>query len=97
VVNLIKELQSWNVNVVVEDPWADASEVFEEYGIRLQNIDDAGGLDSLVVAVGHREFRDLSLSAVRSWCRTPQPVLADLKWVFDKKEASSAGFTVFRL
>jgi UDP-N-acetyl-D-galactosamine dehydrogenase len=97
VVNLIEELQSWNVNVVVEDPWADASEVFEEYGIRLQNIDDAGGVDSLVVAVGHREFRDLSMSAVRSWCRTPQPVLADLKCVFDKNEADSAGFTVFRL
>lgn len=97
VVSLIEELQSWNVNVVVEDPWADASEVFEEYGIRLQNIDDAGGVDSLVVAVGHRQFRDFSLSALRSWCRTPQPVLADLKCVFDKNEADSAGFTVFRL
>jgi len=97
VVNLIEELQSWNVNVVVEDPWADASEVFEEYGIRLQNIDDAGGVDSLVVAVGHREFRDLSLPELRSWCRTTEPVLADLKCVFDKNEASSAGFTVFRL
>lgn len=97
VVNLIEELQSWNVNVVVEDPWADASEVFEEYGIRLQSIDDAGGVDSLVVAVGHREFRDLSLPELRSWCRTTQPVLADLKCVFDKNEASSAGFTVFRL
>jgi len=37
------------------------------------------------------------MSAVRSWCRTPQPVLADLKCVFDKNEADSAGFTVFRL
>ncbi len=97
VVNLIEELQSWNVNVVVEDPWADAAEVLDEYGLRLRSIGEAGGVDSLVIAVGHREFRDLSLSAIRSWCRAPQPVLADLKCVFDRQEAQSAGFTVFRL
>jgi len=97
VVNLIEELQSWNVNVVVEDPWADAAEVFDEYGLRLQSIEKGGGVDSLVIAVGHREFRDLSLPTIRSWCRAPQPVLADLKCVFDRREAQSAGFTVFRL
>jgi UDP-N-acetyl-D-galactosamine dehydrogenase len=97
VVNLIEELQSWNVNVVIEDPWADAAEVFDEYGFRLQRIEEAAGVDSLVIAVGHREFRSLSLPSLRSWCRVPQPVLADLKSVFDRDEASSAGFTVFRL
>jgi UDP-N-acetyl-D-galactosamine dehydrogenase len=97
VVNLIEELQSWNVNVVVEDPWADAAEVFDEYGLRLKSIEKAGGVDSLVIAVGHREFRDLALPSIRSWCRAPQPVLADLKCVFDRQEAQSAGFSVFRL
>jgi UDP-N-acetyl-D-galactosamine dehydrogenase len=97
VVDLVAELQSWNVNVIVEDPWVDASEVFKEYGLRLQSIGQAGGVDSLVVAVGHRQFRDLSLSSLRAWCRSQNPVLADLKCVFDRHDADTAGFTVFRL
>ena len=57
VADLVKELQSWNVKVVVSDPWADAQEVRHEYGIDMDVIDSSHPVDSLVVAVGHNEFR----------------------------------------
>ena len=38
VADLVKELQSWNVKVVVSDPWADAQEVRHEYGIDMDVI-----------------------------------------------------------
>ncbi|WP_026349771.1 nucleotide sugar dehydrogenase [Bordetella sp. FB-8] len=97
VADLIKELRQWNVNVVVSDPWADTEEVKHEYGIELGAIDADHPVDSLVVAVGHNEFRQSTPAALRALCRGDKPVLADVKALFDRNEAGEAGFTVFRL
>ena len=97
VVDLVNELKKWNVDVVVADPWANADEVMREYGIPLGLVDENNPVDSLVVAVGHNQFRALAPSALRSYCRMAKPVLADLKSVYDRTEAATAGFTVFRL
>lgn len=97
VVDLVKELKKWNVNVVVTDPWANADEVLHEYGIQLGNVDADHLVDSLVIAVGHNEFREFSPAALRPLCRTGKPVLADVKALYDRHEAIDAGFTVFRL
>ena len=97
VADLVQELQNWGVQVVVSDPWADADEVAHEYGIQLGTIDAAHPVDSLVVAVGHNEFREVDLAALRSLCQGEKPVLADLKCLYDRNAATAAGFTVFRL
>ncbi|HET8730653.1 MAG TPA: nucleotide sugar dehydrogenase [Moraxellaceae bacterium] len=96
VVDLVKELQQWGANVVVADPWADPGEVAHEYGIELGNIDPARQVDALVVAVGHKEFREMSIAQLRACCRSDKPVLADIKSLFDRHAALEAGFTVFR-
>lgn len=97
VIDLIVELKKWNVEVVVTDPWASADEVFEEYGIQLKQIDEEHPVDSLIVAVGHNEFRALTLFELLSFCAIDRPVLADVKALYDRHEASATGFTVFRL
>ena len=97
VADLVQELQNWGVRVVVSDPWADADEVAHEYGIQLGTIDAAHPVDSLVVAVGHNEFREVDLAALRPLCQGEKPVLADLKCLYDRNAATAAGFTVFRL
>lgn len=98
VADLVRELQSWNVKVVVADPWADPAEVQHEYGIRLGNISTAEPVDSLIVAVGHQQFRELSPEHLRSHCKANiQPVLGDLKSLYDRHACAQAGFTVFRL
>jgi UDP-N-acetyl-D-glucosamine/UDP-N-acetyl-D-galactosamine dehydrogenase len=97
VADLIKELQSWGVTVVVTDPWADASEVKHEYGIELGELNPHNPVDSLVIAVGHQEFRALSPETLKSFCTTDhQPVAADLKTLYNRHAMAQAGFTVFR-
>jgi UDP-N-acetyl-D-galactosamine dehydrogenase len=96
VADLIKELQSWGVSVIVTDPWASADEVMAEYGIRLGMIDAENKVDSLVVAVGHNEFRSLTPNQLRDLCRLDKPVLADVKSLYDRDEVTGVGFTVFR-
>lgn len=97
VVDLVRELQNWNVEVFVSDAWADPDEVRHEYGIELKPISEATPVDALVVAVGHNEYRDLNVSKLKQYCRTENPVLADIKALYSKESAENAGFTVFRL
>lgn len=68
-----------------------------EYAIRLGTIDEASKVDSLVVAVGHNEFRAHSLAQLKKLCRAEKPVLADVKALYNRHDAADAGFTVFRL
>lgn len=96
VADLVKELENWGANVVVADPWANPEEVAHEYGIQLGNIDSSAKVDSLVVAVGHNEFRAMKPGELKVLCRTEKPVLADIKALYDRHDAADAGFTVFR-
>jgi UDP-N-acetyl-D-galactosamine dehydrogenase len=97
VVDMVREFQAWGVQVVVEDPWASDAEVQHEYGLHLQTIDAQQPVDALVVAVGHNEYRQVSLADLRKLVRGNQPVLADVKSLFDRHAAQALGFTVFRL
>lgn len=97
VADLIKEFEAWGAQVVVADPWADADEVKHEYGVELGQVNAEHPVDALVVAVGHNEFRNLSAAELKSYVRTNQPVLADVKGLFDRISMTEQGFTVFRL
>lgn len=57
VIDIIKEMKDYGCNVEVHDPWADAQEVFQEYGMKLtEKLSDS--YDSVIVAVGHSEFKE---------------------------------------
>jgi UDP-N-acetyl-D-galactosamine dehydrogenase len=98
VADLIREIESWGANVVAVDCWANPAEVAEEYGIQLGSINPSNKVDSLIVAVGHSEYRLLSAKDLMSFCNTNhQPVIGDLKSLYDRHELADQGFTVFRL
>jgi UDP-N-acetyl-D-galactosamine dehydrogenase len=97
IADVVSELKNWGVNVVVADPWADPIEVERTYGITLGKVDSNHQVDSLIVAVGHNEFRDLNPESLREFCSGSAPVLADVKSLFDRGALSEQGFSVFRL
>lgn len=97
VAEMIAEFRAWGATVVVVDPWADAHEVLHEYGLDLSVVDADHPVDTIVVAVGHQQFRELSPCALRALCRGSAPVLTDVKSLYDRHAAAAAGFTVFRL
>lgn len=96
VIDLVKEFEAWGVSAIVIDPYANANEVMDEYGIKLSSIDDLYDLDSLVVAVGHKAYRDMTLTELKKMIKSDKPVLADLKALYDRHEASALGLTLFR-
>lgn len=97
VVDIIKELQSYGVEVVVCDPHADAVEVHEEYGYTLGKIDADHPVDALVVAVSHSEYKALTARQLRSLVRGDKPVLADVKSIYNRAALEAEGFAVWRL
>ena len=97
VVDMVREFESWGMQVVVSDPVADPAEVQREYGLTLGPIDAQNPVDVLVVAVGHSQYRALTPEDLRSLCRGQRPILADVKSLYDRHAAAAAGLTVFRL
>ena len=97
VIDIITELRNWNINVVVTDPWADPDEVMAVYGLPLGEISSREQVDSLIVAVGHHQFRDLRPEELREFCKGFSPVLADVKSLYDRRALGAQDFSVFRL
>ncbi len=97
VIDMVREFQGWGANVVVADPWASAEEVQQEYGLALGRVSPDEPVDALVVAVGHNEYRNAAVADLRRLCRGAQPVLADVKSLYNRHEAAAQGFSVFRL
>lgn len=97
IADVVYELKNWGANVVVVDPWANQSELQEIYNISLGEINANKKVDSLIVAVGHNEFRSKSPEELRSFCKGSNPVLADVKSIYKKEDLISQGFSVFRL
>jgi UDP-N-acetyl-D-galactosamine dehydrogenase len=65
VIDIVKELKQFNINVDVFDPHADEHEVVEEYGITL--IDKINKTyDGIILAVSHQEFLGLELDQLKS-------------------------------
>ncbi|MFN9279786.1 MAG: nucleotide sugar dehydrogenase [Rubrivivax sp.] len=97
VVDIVGELRSWGVEVVLTDPHADAQELHEEYGLSLGTIDPAHQVDALVVAVAHSEFRAMTSQQLRGLVRSEHPVLIDVKSLYKRADLEAAGFHVWRL
>lgn len=58
VIDIIKELQAFNISIDIYDPYADKHEVKKEYGLELiENITQK--YDSIILAVSHEEFKNL--------------------------------------
>jgi UDP-N-acetyl-D-glucosamine/UDP-N-acetyl-D-galactosamine dehydrogenase len=97
VVDLIRELESWNVTVSVVDPWADPAEVENEYGFELIEVGHLSELSAVIVAVGHDQFRQMAVDDFSKICAGVGSVFGDLKSIYDRQSLCDAGFEVFRL
>lgn len=59
-IDIYNELMTYNIQVDVADPWANAEEVKEEYNIELSS-DYSKDYDGVILAVAHREFRGMDI------------------------------------
>ncbi len=82
VINVIKELESFSVNVDVIDPWASSEEFHDEYGISLTSEAEKSAYDAVIVAVNHDEYVNWNKEKFQELFNDDKGVLIDLKGIY---------------
>ncbi|QDH69761.1 nucleotide sugar dehydrogenase [Marilutibacter alkalisoli] len=85
VVDIVHELQDYGVGVDVHDPWVDAAQAREAYGIELVTDPAHGGYDAVILAVAHREFVSPGAPGLRAFGKPGTP-LFDVKGALPKAD-----------
>ena len=78
VVDLIKALGEYHVEVDVHDPWVDAREAQEVYGLDIVKSPPLHNYDAVLLAVAHEEFRQMGADGLRALTK-PVHVIFDIK------------------
>ena len=84
-IDIVRELETYNVNVDVYDPWATVSAVKHEYGLDLiSSIKDISKkYNAVIYAVSHQEFRDLDIDNYV----TDEHIVFDVKATLPKEKS----------
>lgn len=96
VIDIIRELRSYGVEIFVTDPQADVEEAVHEYGVHLSKWDDLPRADAIVAAVAHKEYAALSVEDF-SKKLVKGGAFIDVKAAFDGDAIQAAGYKLWRL
>jgi UDP-N-acetyl-D-galactosamine dehydrogenase len=98
VVDVIRELQEYGVNVLVNDSMADPEEAMHEYGLTLSPLKELSGLEAVIAAVGHEAYKDLTADTIKAMFQNPASGLVmDIRGALDKNSIEAAGLSYWRL
>lgn len=86
VVDVVRELREFGVEVDVTDPWADPDDARAELGIHLTPLPDKAAYDGVILAVAHDEYRQMGAARIRALCHA-QALVYDLKYILAPHEA----------
>ncbi len=96
VIDVIRELQSYGAEVVVHDPVADPEEAMHEYGVQLVSWEKLPKSAAIVLAVSHREFKDLPGTGLLEKI-ADNGVVCDVKSTLDPTAFADRGISIWRL
>lgn len=101
VIDIVRELEEYQANLIIVDSTADAETAKALYGVELTPLEqvEKGSLDAVIVAVAHREFRDRTPEDWSGYYRSerPQRLLVDVKGIYDRRQYEEAGCCYWRL
>lgn len=98
--DVIKHLNTYGIEPVVVDPWANENEAMMEYGVKLTNLEDVSEADCIIVAVAHDEFKKLELKDIKRLYRNvpdEEKVLLDVKGMYSIKDLKESKMKWWRL
>lgn len=85
VVDIVRELKGYGVNVDVFDPWVNVASSESEYGITPVLEPVQGAYNAVILAVAHHQFRTLGIKRIKSFT-TSEHVIYDLKYVLSEDD-----------
>ena len=100
VVDIINRLKEYDINPIVTDSWADREVAKHEYGVDLVDFDNLPKADCVIVAVGHNQFRSMSMLQLKELFKESpdnEKVLLDVKSLYRMDELKASGMRFWRL
>lgn len=85
VIDIVHELQKYNVEIDVHDPWIDANEAKREYSITPISQPLSKKYDGIIIAVAHEQFIKMGIEKIRALGKDNH-VIYDLKYLFTKED-----------
>jgi UDP-N-acetyl-D-galactosamine dehydrogenase len=96
VIDVIHELESYGIEVLVFDPVANIDDARQEYGVDLVGFEQLTNLDAIVAAVAHDKLIALDEATLAASGSSGMPFI-DIKSSYDRDALVAAGFNVWRL
>lgn len=98
VIDIITELQDYGIQPMVADPHVNPHQAYEEYGIELSDMSELKDIQIAVVAVAHREFKQLGIAEFKDMFSSEgAKLLIDVKGAYPKTEYEANGFHYWSL
>ncbi len=101
VADIIDRLKEYDIKPVVTDSWADEEVAKREYGVKLTAWEKVPKADCIIVAVGHNEYRSMSVMQLKKLFREnisdEEKVLIDVKSLYRMDELKASGIRFWRL
>ena len=100
VIDIIKRLHEYEIVPTVTDSWADSSIARQEYGLDLVPFEALPKADCIIIAVGHSEYRSISMMSLKKFFREgpdEEKVLIDVKSLYRMDELKASGMRFWRL
>jgi len=80
VIDIVETLKTYNADVDVYDPWIDAQQACDEYGLQMVETPAADSYDAVILAVAHQQIVDEGIDIIDEFARS-QSVIYDVKSV----------------
>lgn len=96
VIDIIRELKSYNANVLVHDPIADSDEVQNKFGFNLYKWDQVKKIDVAIFAVSHKQYVELSFSHLKKTLAV-RSLIMDVKGILNPADFVGKAIKYWRL
>ena len=98
VADIVDRLAEFGIVPLVADPWADPAVAKKEYGVDLCDVSSIHDADCVIVAVAHKEFKEMGLPGILSLFGKPAgKVLVDVKGLYPIADLNASGTLWWRL
>lgn len=81
IVDIVKALKEYNLNITIYDPWANPAVAMHEYGLEVSNELPTGKFDAAIMAVAHNELKELDVKSLVK----DNSVIYDVKGILPKE------------
>ena len=98
--DIIKRLNTYDIDPIVVDPWASERDALHEYGVKLTKLENVSGADCVIVAVAHNVFKAMSINEIKKLFKNgadDEKVLIDVKGLYKVDDMKKSGLKWWRL